>query len=263
MQTDIVLNPIDISAPVIVEAARRAEAAGFQSVWTYDHISAVAFRGSTTLDVWAVLSAVASATERVHLGPLVINTVARHPAHIAVASATLQELSGGRFELGLGAGAGPESKFSQELAMVGLPLLDAPDRREGVVRCVEFLRSLWRGDDRLPGINVASPPPPIVVAANGPRMAAVAGAHADAVNFHDWQADLPGAVAAAVAAANDADNPDFRITLEVPLEEKWLRADSAERQEAGSLGVSRIMVRWSADLGLEAIDAASRWTETA
>src|SRR5262245_28095418 len=99
MQTDIVLNPIDISAPVIVEAARRAESAGFQAVWTYDHISAVAFRGSTTLGVWAVLSAVASATERVHLGPLVINTVARHPAHIAVASATLQELSGGRFEL--------------------------------------------------------------------------------------------------------------------------------------------------------------------
>ncbi len=108
------------------------------------------------------------------------------------------------------------------------------------------------------------PLPPIYVAANGREVAAVAGAHADAVNFHDWQTDLPGAVAAAVkAAARDAGNEGFRVTLEVPFEEKWLRSDSAERLETiAALGVSQVMVRWSAELGLDAIEAAARWTET-
>ena len=263
MQTDIVLNPIDVSAPMFLEAARRAEAAGFGAVWTYDHISAVAFRGHATLDVWSMLGAVAAVTERVHLGPLVVNTPARHPAHIAVASASLQALSGGRFGLGLGAGAGTESKYSEELAMVGLPVLDAASRRQRVVEAIEVLRAVWARDPRYVGIALPEPPPPIYVAANGPRLAAVAGAHADAVNFHDWQADLPGAVAAAVAAAREAGNEGFRVTLEVPFEEKWLRADSAEREGVAELGVSQVMARWSADLGLDAIEAAARWTETA
>ncbi len=263
MQTDIVLNPIDVSAPTFLEAARRAEAAGFGAIWTYDHISAVAFRGRATLDVWSMLGAVATATHRVHLGPLVVNTPARHPAHIAVACASLQDLTGGRFRLGLGAGAGPESKYSEELAMVGLPVLDAASRRRRVVEAIELMRAVWAHDPPYVGIAVPDPPPPIYVAANGPKMAAIAGAHADAVNFHDWQTDLPGAVAAAVAAARDAGNEGFRVTLEVPFEEKWLRSDSAEREEIAALGVSQVMVRWSAELGLDPIDAAARWTETA
>ena len=123
--TDIVLSPIDARASVLVEAAVVAESAGFEAIWTYDHISGIAFGGRPVLDVWTVLASIAASTTRVGVGPLVINTVARHPAHVAVATATLQDLSGGRVRLGLGAGAGPESPYSRELAMVGLPVMSS------------------------------------------------------------------------------------------------------------------------------------------
>ena len=105
--TEIVLSPINISAPMVVEAARAAEAAGFEAIWTYDHISGISFGGRPVLDSWTVLAAVATHTTRVAVGPLVVNTVARNAAHIAVAAATLQQLSGGRVQLGLGAGRAP------------------------------------------------------------------------------------------------------------------------------------------------------------
>jgi alkanesulfonate monooxygenase SsuD/methylene tetrahydromethanopterin reductase-like flavin-dependent oxidoreductase (luciferase family) len=261
--TEIVLSPIDISAPVVVEAARAAEAAGFEAIWTYDHISGVAFGGRPVLDSWTLLAAIASHTTRVTLGPLVVNTVARHPAHIAVATATLQQLSAGRVQLGLGAGAGPDSPYSRELALVGLPVLPAAERRQRVLDTVAFLRAVWARQPGFESMVVPNPLPPIIVAANGPKMAAVAGRCADAVNFHDWQPDLPGAVAAAVAAAQEAGNGGFEVTLEVPFEEAWLRPDSKERQEVAAVGVSRVMVRWSAAVGVDAIQRAAEWTETA
>jgi alkanesulfonate monooxygenase SsuD/methylene tetrahydromethanopterin reductase-like flavin-dependent oxidoreductase (luciferase family) len=261
--TEIVLSPIDISAPLVVEAARAAEAAGFEAIWTYDHISGVAFGGRPVIDVWTTLAAVAANTSRVALGPLVVNAIARHPAHVAVATATLQQLSAGRVQLGLGASAGPESPYSRELAMVGLPVLPAPERRQRVLDTVSFLRAVWAKEPGYEGIVVPDPLPPIVVAANGPKMAAVAGQCADAVNFHDWQPDLPGAIEAALAAAREAGNERFVVTLEVPFEEKWLRVDSAERHEVAELGISRVMVRWHAALGVDAIQRAAEWTETA
>jgi hypothetical protein len=58
-------------------------------------------------------------------------------------------------------------------------------------------------------------------------------------------------------------NDAFVVTLEVPFEEEWLRADSKERQEVESLGVSRVMARWSSALGVDAIQRAAAWTDTA
>jgi alkanesulfonate monooxygenase SsuD/methylene tetrahydromethanopterin reductase-like flavin-dependent oxidoreductase (luciferase family) len=261
--TEIVLSPINISAPMVVEAARAAEAAGFEAIWTYDHISGISFGGRPVLDSWTVLAAVAAHTTRVAVGPLVVNTVARNAAHIAVATATLQQLSGGRVQLGLGAGAGPESPYSRELAMAGLPLMSAPERRQRVLDTVAFLRAVWAQEPGHEGILVPDPVPPIIVAANGPKMAAVAGRCADAVNFHDWQSDLPGAIASAWATAREVGNDAFVVTLEVPFEEEWLRADSKERHEVESLGVSRVMARWSSALGVDAIQRAAAWTDTA
>ena len=105
METGISLDPAGIDAPVLVEAAQAAEAAGFASVWCYDHLSGTVLGADRCLDVWSVLGAVAASTSRVRLGPLVVNVTTRHPIHIAVAAATLQSLAGGRLVLGLGAGS--------------------------------------------------------------------------------------------------------------------------------------------------------------
>jgi alkanesulfonate monooxygenase SsuD/methylene tetrahydromethanopterin reductase-like flavin-dependent oxidoreductase (luciferase family) len=258
MKTDLVLNPIDVSAPLIVEAGQLAEAVGFEAVWTYDHISAVAFRGRTVLDSWTVLAAIAASTTRIGVGPLVINAVARHPAHVAVATAALQDLSGGRVMLGLGAGAGPESPYARELSMVGLPVYDAATRRGMVADTVTFLRALWAGDAHFDAIAVPDPLPPIGVAANGPRMAALAGQIADWVNFHDWQPSVLDLIDVARDAARAADNEDFAVTIEAAFDDEWLRPDSSTRADMERRGVSRAMVRWSADLGLGAIERAGK-----
>ncbi|RPI07178.1 MAG: LLM class flavin-dependent oxidoreductase [Actinobacteria bacterium] len=258
MKTDLVLNPIDVSAPMIVEAAQIAEAVGFEAVWTYDHISAVAFRGRTVLDSWTVLAGIAASTTRIGVGPLVVNAVARHPAHVAVATAALQDLSGGRVMLGLGAGAGPESPYSRELSMVGLPVYDAATRRGMVADMVTFLRALWAGDEHFDAIAVPDPIPPIVIAANGAKMAALAGQIADWVNFHDWQPVVADLIDAACAAARSANNERFEVTIEAAFDDEWLRLDGARRIDAEERGVTRIMVRWSADLGLGAIERAGK-----
>jgi alkanesulfonate monooxygenase SsuD/methylene tetrahydromethanopterin reductase-like flavin-dependent oxidoreductase (luciferase family) len=258
MKTDLVLNPIDVTAPMIVEAGQIAEAVGFGAVWTYDHISAVAFRGRTVLDSWTVLAAIAASTSHLGVGPLVINAVARHPAHVAVATAALQDLSGGRAMLGLGAGAGQESPYSRELSMVGLPVYDAATRRGMVADMVTFLRALWRGDEHFDAIAVPDPVPPIVIAANGPKMAALAGEIADWVNFHDWQPGVLDLIDVARDAARATDNEDFAVTIEAAFDDEWLRPDSATRADMERRGVNRVMVRWSADLGLGAIERAGK-----
>ena len=76
--------------------------------------------------------------------------------------------------------------------MVGLPLLDAQPGGKGWSTRSTSCAPSGRTTLGTQGSWCLIPSRPSIVAANGPRMAAVAGAHADAVNFHDWQDDLPG-----------------------------------------------------------------------
>ena len=142
---DVVLNTVDTSTRELAAAAAAAEQAGFAGVWCYDHLSGAVLGGRRCVEVWTALSVTAAATSDVVIGPLVLNASVRHPAHIATAAASLQELSDGRLQLGLGAGAGPESPYSRELAMFGLPVLDAATRRARVRDVAGYLLALWAG----------------------------------------------------------------------------------------------------------------------
>ena len=86
--------------------ARTAEQAGFDSVWLGDHLLYRYGDGSTRgpWEVWTMLSALAASTSRVRLGPLVACTAFHSPAMLAKLAATVDEVSGGRLILGLGAG---------------------------------------------------------------------------------------------------------------------------------------------------------------
>ena len=232
MSTGISLSTIGVDAPTLVEAAGRAEEAGFSAVWCYDHLSGAVLRGDRSLDVWAALGAVATATARVSVGPLVANATTRHPAQLAVAAATVQSLSGGRLRLGLGAGAGPGSPFAVELEMFQVEPRPAGERRARLEEVVAFLRALWDGADRFDGrwagfsdvrgVILPSPPPPIILGANGPRLAELAGRVADGVNFHAAEDDLAGLVATVHRAADAAGREAPSASVEGPFEPEWV-----------------------------------------
>ena len=267
-KVDLVVHPFDIDATTFLRAVREAEDAGFDAVWTYDHISAVSFRAQRSLEVWTSLGAIAAATTTIEFGPLVVNTSVRHPAHIAIAAATLQDLSGGRFLLGLGAGAGPEQRFADEMRMVGMTPLDAPTRRGMVADTIGFLRALWRGDAEFASeqftlseptaIAIPSPTPPIIVGANGPKMAALAGTHADMVNLHSWERDLASLAVVARTHAAEAGNDAFALTFEGPHTDEWIDPDSALRGGVANLGPARLMIQRSAANGFDALKRTAR-----
>ena len=114
----------DMPARSYPALARAAEAAGFDQFWVSDDLF---LRG-----VWPILTACALATERIGLGSCIVNPYTMHPAEIAMQAAALDELSGGRFLLGLGAGA------ADFLGWVGLP------QQRPLARMAETLAALRR-----------------------------------------------------------------------------------------------------------------------
>jgi len=172
--------------------ARAAEAAGFDSIWVGDHLlyRAEDGAGRGPWEAWTMLAALGAATERVELGPLVACTAFHPPGLIAKMAATVAEISGGRFVLGLGAGWNEE-----EFRAFGLPF----DRR--VSRFEEsftIIRRLLAGDrvalrgrhfEVEDAVLLPRPaaPPPLMIGSNGPRMLAATLPHVDAWNT--WYED--------------------------------------------------------------------------
>jgi len=106
MRVALMIEPqMGLSYADQLAVARRAEAAGVEALFRSDHYDS--FPGGSdapTTDAWAVLAGLARETERIGLGVLVSPVGFRHPGNVAKMAATVQEMSGGRLELGLGTG---------------------------------------------------------------------------------------------------------------------------------------------------------------
>jgi probable F420-dependent oxidoreductase len=189
--------------PEYAALARAAEAAGFDSIWLGDHLLYRDEHGERgPWEAWTLLAALAAVTERVTLGPLVACAAFHPPAVLAKMAATLAEVSGGRFVLGLGAGWNEE-----EFRAFGLPF----DRRVGrFEEAFTVIRRLLDGERvTLAGRHVdvrdavllpaPEPPPRIMIGSNGPRMLRLALPHVAAWNT--WYDDY-GNTAEGFAALN-------------------------------------------------------------
>jgi len=175
----------------IARQARLAEEIGFDSVWVMDHVFIQRANGRVlSHDPLLSLAHVAAVTSAIKLGSLVLSHAFRPAAQLAREASALADLSRGRFILGMGTGW-----HRPEFDALGLPF----DHRVGrLEEAIEPLRRLLNGERssvdgkwlQMNGASIAatSPPPPLWIAAEGPRMLALA-ARADGWNHAYWGGD--------------------------------------------------------------------------
>ncbi len=166
------------------------ESLGFDSLWLPDHFVPTARPEDPFFEAWTLLAALATQTQRARIGIMVSSNTFRHPSLLAKQAVTLDHVSNGRLELGVGAGW-----FRDEHEMFGL---DFPETGELVDRFAETLDLL----DRYLSNDITSfageyyslkdapnrpapiqrPRPPLVLGAHGPRMIRLAARYADTWN---------------------------------------------------------------------------------
>ena len=180
----VVILP-DLDWPEAVVRWQSAEAIGFSSAWTYDHLSWRSLRDGPWLGAIPLLAAVASVTNSLRIGTLVMSPNFRHPALLAKDAMTIDRISGGRLDLGIGAGGS-----GYDAAVLGMPPLSPVERADRFDEFVHALDLLLRQpsssfagefydavDSRtLPGC-VQAPRVPFTVAAAGPKALRVAAAY--------------------------------------------------------------------------------------
>jgi alkanesulfonate monooxygenase SsuD/methylene tetrahydromethanopterin reductase-like flavin-dependent oxidoreductase (luciferase family) len=172
----------------VLAQVRAVEDGGLELVGIQDHPYQRRF-----FDTFSLLAYLAARTERVRLYPDVGNLPLRHPALLAKAAASIDVLSGGRFELGLGAGA-----FWEAIEAFGGPRRSGPESVDALEEAIAILRACWGGERgitfegehyRVKGMQFGPPPAhPIGIwlGAYGPRMMRVVGRLADG-----WLPSLP------------------------------------------------------------------------
>jgi probable F420-dependent oxidoreductase len=206
--------------PEYVAMARAAEEVGFDSIWVGDHLLYPDANGAERgpWDAFTVLAALAQATERVTLGPLVACLAFHPPGMIARMSATIDEISGGRFELGVGSGWN-----EPEFRAFGFPYDHLASR---FLESFEIVRKLlagervtatgeyWQVDDA-----VLLPAParriPLMIGSRGPRQLAATLPYAD--SWNTWYTAF-GNTAAGLAPLNEWISEQARVAGRDPAE---------------------------------------------
>jgi alkanesulfonate monooxygenase SsuD/methylene tetrahydromethanopterin reductase-like flavin-dependent oxidoreductase (luciferase family) len=205
-------NERNVGWPAIKTLVRLAEEVGFDSIWVPDHLL-YRFPGEPTVapwECWTTLTAIAAVTERVTLGPLVLSTSFRNPALIAKMAATLDEVSGGRLQLALGAGW-----HEPEYAAYGFPYDHRVGRFEEaftIIRtllregAIDFAGTYYtaRECELLPR-GPRAEGPPLILGSRGARMLSIAAPHIDGWNaWYLWGGNTPAGLAPILATVDDA-----------------------------------------------------------
>ncbi len=171
----------DVSYHEILDTALEAEELGYDGVWLFDHFFPIMGKPEgPCLEGWTALSALAALTKRVRLGILVSGNTYRHPSLLAKMAATLDIISAGRLEFGLGG-----AWFELEHNALGLPFPPVRERLDRLEEALQLIRLLWtegtRGKADFEGRHyqlkgaicnpgpVQRPYPPIMIGGGGER----------------------------------------------------------------------------------------------
>jgi F420-dependent oxidoreductase-like protein len=174
-----------------VRLARLTEEHGLEGLFRSDHYTAIMRSDADALDAWTTLAGLAAVTHRIRLGTLVSPSTFRHPSVLARMAVTVDHISRGRLDVGMGAGW-----YEREHLAQGFPFLEARQRFELFAEQVEVVVRSWtevrfdhagpayelRGQNALPK-PFQKPHPPLVLGGRvRPRFAALAARYANEVN---------------------------------------------------------------------------------
>ena len=216
-----------------LDFARRAEDSGISTLLLRDHFSAGAF--GQQLAPFSGLAAAAAVTTRLRVGTLVLSNDFRHPAIVAHEAATLHLVSGGRFELGIGAGW-----YEPEYSAAGIAFDTAGRRITRLDESLSIIKALLAGTPvrhsgefyQIDGLDLDVLPMPrsgaprLLVGAGGPRMLRLAARHAD----------IAGILPAPIRDSTDSDNPRDRLPAAFDAKVGVLRDAAGDR--FGNLEIS-------------------------
>ena len=226
------------SYEALVRTARQAEAAGFSTLLIRDHFIEEPFGHQFAPLV--TLAAVAQATTTLRVGTLVIDNDYRHPALLAKECATLDVLSDGRFELGLGAGWARD-----EYAQIGIPFDPPGARISRLIEGIHVLKGLWGQEPfsfdgehyQISGLDcfprpVQKPHPPLLIGAGGKRMLELAAR----------EADIIGIMGSPIRDGVIDGDPGARMEARMAEQVGWIRQAAGPRFEALELSVVASML---------------------
>ena len=231
------------SAAELVNAARRAEIAGYATFLIRDHFIEEPL--GHQLAPIAALATVAAATKTLRVGSLVICNDYRHPVVLAKEVATLDVLSGGRFELGLGAG------FSRpEYEAAGLPFDPPGVRVDRFAEALQVFKGLFDAEpftfsgrfytvtklDSFPK-PVQRPHPPILVGAGGRRMLSIAAREANIIGIQTAAPGNPLAISNRSAGRRIGSDPSGLLAESIAEKIGWIRHEAGARFDAIELSI--------------------------
>jgi probable F420-dependent oxidoreductase len=260
-----VINETTAAREAWIDHVRRIEALGYSTFLIRDHVVPDYF--GDQFAPFAALTAAAYVTSRLRVGSLVFDNDYRHPVMLAKEAATLDLLSGGRFELGIGAGW-----LRSEYEQAGIPFEPAAVRISRLAESLAILKGLFaeapltvRGSHyAVTDLNgfpkpTQRPHPPILIGAGHRRMLTLAGREADSV----------GIMTTSVASGQMVDDPFAGRSDRLAQQVAWVREGAGERFPSVELStVLTIHVtdrrrafteQWIAERGWSGLDVEQVW----
>ena len=250
MRVGLTLSPTG-NWPAVLEATRIADAEGLDAVGFWDHYHCEKPEWAYICG-WSTYGALAAQTERIRLVPMVIARTNYLLGVLARETSMLSIISGGRFELGIGAG-----DYPQEAVAWGVEFPDAATRVAALEEAVAALREIWKGQlvtfegehfhlkDAACTPAPETPPRVVVGAGNSKRMIRSAVRYADEINLYGDEAILEYAKEQVVASGRD-----IAISVATGWAESWPDDVAAELRKWEDRGVERFYVNIGFDMDI-------------
>ena len=268
MRYGLKANQNGVAWSELLARVRYAEDAGFEGAFIFDH-----FRSGDPpedcMEAWTLLAALAASTSRIRLGALMSGVTFRSPAVLAAQAVTVDQISGGRLDIGIGAAWNRD-----EHVELGLEFPDDKERCERLEEAVQVIQLMMTTDDarfegrhhRLNGATyrprpIQQPHPPIWIGAGGERRTIpIAARRADVWHCFSPIEELPGKVEIFERSAREAGRDPAAILRAATIElNDSLDVAKEHVERLAELGFGYIVIQWPA-AGRELVDEFVRLT---